>query len=234
MHSAYPSHCVVFALSIRWNLTVIIQIVVINVLLYCLAYHWDTSDWMPSTRLSNIKETPGYELGPGSDVASSVPCSGKSTCELKSDYYLGGFDIDSDYPPTHVEEFLSEDQLPPPLPTGENCPEVYMPVSSKLLVFNECTQSFGCIKHPSQYLPPSQLPFGDITQLDFGTSGSVNAKNSASAPQNMRRSIGICSTSDISTPCKLSDSEYNSDFDTMVELFQGVTMMTDSQQQTEV
>ena len=27
------------------------------------AYHWDTSDWMPSTRLPNIEEVPGYEAG---------------------------------------------------------------------------------------------------------------------------------------------------------------------------
>ncbi|XP_035478706.2 protocadherin Fat 3a isoform X9 [Scophthalmus maximus] len=208
------------------------------------AYHWDTSDWMPSTRLSNIEEVPGYETGPASEVASSAARLGGSTRELESDYYLGGYDIDSDYPPPHEEEFLSQDQLPPPLPTGEDYPEPYAPLPTNPPVSKESTLSSGSPGHqhsrphfhPSQYLPPHQLPLGEVPHGDFSTCDITpgNGDTDDSVSLNMRLSVGASSASDMSVPCVLDDSEHGSDFDSMDELRRGVTIITESQQQTEV
>uniref|UniRef100_A0A8C3AA70 FAT atypical cadherin 3a n=1 Tax=Cyclopterus lumpus TaxID=8103 RepID=A0A8C3AA70_CYCLU len=210
------------------------------------SYHWDTSDWMPSTRLSDIEEVvPGYEAGPVSEVAGSAPRLGGCTRELESDYYLGGYDIDSDYPHPHEEEFLSQDQLPPPLPTGEEYAEPYTPLPTNPAVSKESTMSSGSAElqhtrphfHPSQYLPPHQLPIGEA-HGDFSSSmsgvspGTVDTDDSVSL--NMRLSVGASSASDMSAPCGLDDSEHGSDFDSMDELRRGVTIITDSQQQTEV
>ncbi|XP_032363305.1 protocadherin Fat 3 isoform X2 [Etheostoma spectabile] len=209
------------------------------------AYHWDTSDWMPSTRLSDIEEVPGYEAGPSNDVAGSTPRHGGNTRELESDYYLGGYDIDSDYPPPH-EEFLSQDQLPPLLPTAEDYPEPYTPLPTNPPVSTESTLSSGSTGrqharphfHPSQYLPPHQLPLGEAPHGDFSTSMSGitpgNGDTDDSVSLNMRLSVGASSASDMSAPCGLDDSEHGSDFDSMDELRRGVTIITDSQQQTEV
>ncbi|CAN9511186.1 unnamed protein product [Ophioblennius macclurei] len=213
---------------------------------YNRAYHWDTSDWMPSTRLSDIEEVPGYEAGPGGEAVGSAPRHGGSTRELESDYYLGGYDIDSDYPPPHEEEFLSQDQLPPPLPTGEDYPEPYTPLPANPPVSKESTLSSGSTGrqharphfHPSQYLPPHQLPVGEAPHGDFSTSaGGVtpgNGDTDDSVSLNIRLSVGASSASDMSTPCGLDDSEHGSDFDSIDELRRGVTIITDSQQQTEV
>uniref|UniRef100_A0A3B5AFA8 FAT atypical cadherin 3 n=1 Tax=Stegastes partitus TaxID=144197 RepID=A0A3B5AFA8_9TELE len=210
------------------------------------AYHWDTSDWMPSTRLSDIEEVPGFEVGPGSEVAGSAPHLVGSTRELESDYYLGGYDIDSDYPPPHEEEFLSQDQLPPPLPSGEDYPEPYTPLPANPPASKESTLSSGSTGHqhtrphfhPSQYLPPHQLPFGEAPQGDFSNSvGMVspgNEDSDDSVSLNMGLSVGASSASDMSAPCGPDDSEHGSDFDSMDELRRGVTIITDSQQQTEV
>lgn len=222
-----------------------VQIVFNHLPIYCPAYHWDTSDWMPSTRLSDIEEVPGYEAGPSSDVAGSAPRHGGSTRELESDYYLGGYDIDSDYPPPH-EEFLSQDQLPPLLPTAEDYPETYTPLPTNPPVSTESTLSSGSTGrqharphfHPSQYLPPHQLPLGEAPHGDYSTSMSGvtpgNGDTDDSVSLNMRLSVGASSASDMSAPCGLDDSEHGSDFDSMDELRRGVTIITDSQQQTEV
>ncbi|XP_058490764.1 protocadherin Fat 3a isoform X2 [Solea solea] len=211
---------------------------------YNRAYHWDTSDWMPSTRLSDIEEAPAYEAGPGSQVSGSARRLGASTRELESDYYLGGFDIDSDYPPPHEEEFMSQDQLPPPLPVGEDYPEPYTPLPTNPPVSKESTLSSGSTGrqhsrpnfHPSQYLPPHQLPLGEAPQGDFGTCGVTpgNGDTDDSVSLNMRLSVGASSASELSVPGGLEDSEHGSDFDSMDELRRGVTITTESQQQTEV
>ncbi|CAB1457850.1 unnamed protein product [Pleuronectes platessa] len=198
---------------------------------------------MPSTRLSDIEEVPSYETGPGSEVAGSVPRLEGSTRELESDYYLGGYDIDSDYPPPH-EEFLSQDQLPPPLPTGEDYPEPYAPLPTNPPASKESTLSSGGTGlqhsrphfHPSQYLPPHQLPVGETSHGNFSACGVTpgNGDTDDSVSPNMRLSVGASSASDMSAPCGLDDSEHGSDFDSMDELRRGVTIITDSQQQTEV
>ncbi|XP_016104917.1 protocadherin Fat 3-like isoform X2 [Sinocyclocheilus grahami] len=169
------------------------------------AYHWDTSDWLPSIRLPDIEEVPTYETG---EVGVA----------LESDYYLGGFDIDSDYSPPQEEEFMSQDQLPPPLPTEE-----YDTSPANQPVSRESTLS-GDRKprphfHPSQYLPPHQLPLGS-TGEEFSTFTGREA----------RLSINASSASDVSSaPCGFEDSETGGSLDSLEDAH-----MHPHTQQTEV
>ncbi|XP_040049953.2 protocadherin Fat 3 isoform X3 [Gasterosteus aculeatus] len=207
---------------------------------YNRAYHWDTSDWMPSTRLSDIEEVPGYEAGPGINVAGTAPRLEGSTRELESDYYLGGYDIDSDYPHPHEEEFLSQDQLSPPLPTGEDYAELYVPLPTNTPISKDSTLSSGSTGHqhalprfhPSQYLPPHQMPVGEAPRGDF--SSSINGISPGNGGTDVGLSVGASSASGMFAHCSLDDSEHGSNFDSMDEICRGVTIITDSQQQTEV
>lgn len=125
---------------------------------------------MPGARLSDIEEMPNYESQDGGSAHQG------STRELESDYYLGGYDIDSEYPPPHEEEFLSQDQLPPPLP--EDFPEQYEALPPSQPASLAGTMSPDCKRrprfHPSQYLPPHPLPNetdlgGPPSSCDFST-----------------------------------------------------------------
>uniref|UniRef100_A0A3Q3D844 FAT atypical cadherin 1a n=1 Tax=Hippocampus comes TaxID=109280 RepID=A0A3Q3D844_HIPCM len=73
-------------------------------------YHWDTSDWMPSVQLPGIKEFPQYEL-----VESPPTTLYSDPSAMDTDYYPGGYDIESDFPPP-PDDFPSGDELPPPPP----------------------------------------------------------------------------------------------------------------------
>lgn len=73
-------------------------------------YHWDTSDWMPSVQLPGIQEFPQYEV-----VESPAPLYSDPSA-IDTDYYPGGFDIESDFPPPPEDFPASEDLPPPPLP----------------------------------------------------------------------------------------------------------------------
>uniref|UniRef100_A0A672KD99 Protocadherin Fat 3-like n=1 Tax=Sinocyclocheilus grahami TaxID=75366 RepID=A0A672KD99_SINGR len=169
------------------------------------AYHWDTSDWLPSIRLPDIEEVPTYETG---EVGVA----------LESDYYLGGFDIDSDYPPPQEEEFMSQDQLPPPLPTEE-----YDTSPANQPVSRESTLS-GDRKprphfHPSQYLPPHQLPLG-----------SAGEEFSTFTGREEHLSVNASSASEVSSaPCGFEDSETGGSLDSLED-----THMHPHTQQTEV
>ncbi|XP_066515899.1 protocadherin Fat 1a isoform X2 [Hoplias malabaricus] len=74
-------------------------------------YHWDTSDWMPSVQLPGIQEFPQYE------VVEAPPTLYTDPALLDTDYYPGGYDIESDFPPP-PDDFPSQDDLPPPPPLG--------------------------------------------------------------------------------------------------------------------
>lgn len=190
------------------------------------AYHWDISDWVPSSKLSSFEDVPGYEARLGSGAAGAATCPGDTTHELESDYYLGGYDIDNDCPSSHVEEFLSEDPLPPPLPTDEDFPELYMPITS---VSSDSTLSSGSNRcqntrqQPSQNLSPHQLPPEDISQVVFRSSVSGATAGNVDI---LGTSAGISSPSDMSTRCRLTEN--------MDDLCEGVTYITDSEQQTKV
>ncbi|XP_026535721.1 protocadherin Fat 3 isoform X3 [Notechis scutatus] len=175
------------------------------------AYHWDTSDWMPSARLSDIEEVPHYEAADGSSAHHG------STRELETDYYLGGYDIDSDYPPPHEEEFLNQDQLPPPLP--EDYPDHYEALPPSQPISMAGTLSPDCQRrpqfHPSQYLPPHQFPNemdngGSQTGNEFSTFGvgpGPNTGNSVAKKSLSLHNSLDASSSDVSMGCGFDDSE---------------------------
>ncbi|XP_060035627.1 protocadherin Fat 3 isoform X2 [Erinaceus europaeus] len=137
---------------------------------YNRAYHWDTSDWMPGARLSDIEEVPHYEgpeAGPG------------AAHELESDYYLGGYDVDSECPPPpqEDEDFLGRDPLPPPLP-DDFPPRLDSPLAGSL--------SPGCRRrahfHPSQYLPPHPCPHDPLSGGPTDGPRSLHSSRAASSP----------------------------------------------------
>ncbi|XP_029458166.1 protocadherin Fat 3 isoform X2 [Rhinatrema bivittatum] len=206
------------------------------------AYHWDTSDWMPNARLSDIEEAPNYETADGTSVQRG------SSRELETDYYLGGYDIDSDYPPPQDEEFLNQDQLPPPLP--EEYPDQYdtLPPSQPTSVAS--TLSPDCRRrphfHPSQYLPPHQLPnetdtAGSQTGKEFSTFASspsqkVENMDAGKASLSLQNSLDA-SSSDVSVGCDLVDSEMAmSDYECVEErsLVHAHIPLVETQHQTQV
>uniref|UniRef100_A0A803V7Q4 Protocadherin Fat 3 n=1 Tax=Ficedula albicollis TaxID=59894 RepID=A0A803V7Q4_FICAL len=206
------------------------------------AYHWDTSDWMPSARLSDIEEVPNFETAEGGSAHHG------STRELETDYYLGGYDIDSDYPPPHEEEFLSQDQLPPPLP--EDYPDQYEALPPSQPVSMASTLSPDCRRrphfHPSQYLPPHQFPNETDTTgsqagnelSTFAVGPSQNAENVSAGkmPLSLHNSLNA-SSSDVSAGCGFDDSEVAmSDFESVEELsLENVHIpFVETQQQTQV
>lgn len=69
-------------------------------------YHWDTSDWMPNVQLPGIQEYPNYEV-----VEETAPLYADPN-SIDADYYPGGYDIESDFPPP-PDDFPVPDDLPP-------------------------------------------------------------------------------------------------------------------------
>ncbi|XP_049721123.1 protocadherin Fat 1 isoform X2 [Elephas maximus indicus] len=70
-------------------------------------YHWDTSDWMPSVPLPDIQEFPNYEV-----TDEQTPLYSADPNAIDTDYYPGGYDIESDFPPP-PDDFPAPDELPP-------------------------------------------------------------------------------------------------------------------------
>ncbi|CAH2225513.1 protocadherin Fat 3 isoform X1, partial [Pelobates cultripes] len=179
---------------------------------YNRAYHWDTSDWMPSARLSDIEEAPNFETADGSSAHHG------STRELETDYYLGGYDIDSDYPPPQHEDYLSQDQLPPPLPEDFQDHYDTLPKSQPISVVS--TLSPDCRRrpqfHPSQYLPPHHLsneietsisqPGPSFSTFVPGPGQRVEKTSTDNISLSLHNSVGA-SSSDISASCGFEDTE---------------------------
>ncbi|XP_066574333.1 protocadherin Fat 1a isoform X3 [Amia ocellicauda] len=69
-------------------------------------YHWDTSDWMPSVQLPGIQEFPQFEV-----VETPAPLYNDPNV-IDTDYYPGGYDIESDFPPP-PDDFPVHEELPP-------------------------------------------------------------------------------------------------------------------------
>ncbi|XP_046891285.1 protocadherin Fat 3a isoform X1 [Hypomesus transpacificus] len=209
---------------------------------YNRAYHWDTSDWMPSTRLPDIQELPTHEGAPGGQAApgGQGPGSaqlGGSSRELETDYYLGGYDIDSDYPPPHEEDFLGQDQMPPPLPLGEDYQEppydTLPPAQPPSQTPSQTPSTQSTLSgrgvhmarphfHPSQYLPPHQPPQGGEEFSPPLAGGGVPAGSVGEGEGSLRLSGGAWSASDASTP--VLDDSASSDLDSLDDTHRGNTV----------
>ncbi|XP_041081573.1 protocadherin Fat 1-like isoform X3 [Polyodon spathula] len=69
-------------------------------------YHWDTSDWMPNVQLPGIQEFPQFEVVDAPAQLYTDPSA------IDTDYYPGGYDIESDFPPP-PDDFPVHEELPP-------------------------------------------------------------------------------------------------------------------------
>ncbi|XP_043928134.1 protocadherin Fat 3 isoform X2 [Protopterus annectens] len=206
------------------------------------AYHWDTSDWMPAARLSDIEELPNYEAADGASVVQQG-----STTELETDYYLGGYDIDSDFPPPQDEEFLSQDQLPPPLPEDYQDQYGTLPASQPVSVSS--TLSPDCRRrpqfHPSQYLPPHQFPneaeplgaqeANELSTLAIASSHDLDNVNIDTISLSMQTATNA-SSSDVSAGCGFDSEVAISDYESTDELNMDHIQIpfTESHHQTQV
>uniref|UniRef100_A0A7N8XKY0 FAT atypical cadherin 1a n=1 Tax=Mastacembelus armatus TaxID=205130 RepID=A0A7N8XKY0_9TELE len=140
-------------------------------------YHWDTSDWMPSNQLPGIQEYPQYEVVESPSPLYSDPSA------IDTDYYPGGLDIESDFPPP-PEDFPANDDLPPPpLPEyGDRC-DTLRALARDLDSSAAGLGSGGVRQRPAlpqlyslnQYLPQHPYPNdGGDTEGQGATSTSAN------------------------------------------------------------
>lgn len=143
------------------------------------AYHWHTSDWRLNTRFSDTEDSPISQAGPGNRVTVTPACLEGSTQLLESDYYLGGYDIDSDCPASHGEVLLSEDL--PALPSNQDFPEAWTPIAATLRLSHQDVLSSGSTaSHPGPNFLPSQshpsppLCSGPTPQGEFRSSVKGN------------------------------------------------------------
>nr|XP_020476445.1 protocadherin Fat 1 isoform X3 [Monopterus albus] len=219
-------------------------------------YHWDTSDWMPSVQLPGIQEFPQYEV-----VESPTPLYNDLSA-IDTDYYPGGLDIESDFPPP-PEDFPANDDLPPPpLPEyGDRC-DTLRALGRDL---DPSAAGSGGVRHRpalpqvyslNQYLPPHPYPSDTEGQGAASTSANTTPASTmctsgyrggyplgcsqdfdSSVLDNVSMSLytSTASCSDMSACCEESEvmiSDYESGDETHFE--QLAIPALDSQQHTEV
>ncbi|XP_069780628.1 protocadherin Fat 1a isoform X4 [Narcine bancroftii] len=205
------------------------------------AYHWDTSDWMPNVQLPGIQEYPQYELTEHQAPLYSDPNA------IDTDYYPGGYDIESDFPPP-PDDFPIHEELPP-LPPEYNefdtiQPPRDMPTAASLNSTSQKRQHFNM----NQYLPhhhyserQNAVPAGSSYRGTYPSySLTYNDDFEAPSMDNISMSVYTSTTascSDVSACCELEEAEViMSDYESGNEgHFDDVTIPPlDFQQHTEV
>lgn len=182
---------------------------------------------MPSVQLPGIQEFPQYE------VVESPPTLYNDPALLDTDYYPGGYDIESDFPPP-PDDFPSHDDLPPPPPVPEYGYDTLQTPSGRAL--SSAPSSPGGLsvrQRPplpqlyslSPYLPHHHYPSDPEPQSDPASSGSgprpgryplgYGRDLDAPAADNMSLSLytSTASCSDMSACCEESEalmSDYDS------------------------
>ncbi|XP_036372790.1 protocadherin Fat 1a isoform X3 [Megalops cyprinoides] len=211
-------------------------------------YHWDTSDWMPSVQLPGIQEYPQYEVVEAPGPLYSDPSI------LDTDYYPGGYDIESDFPPP-PDDFPAHEELPP-LPDYGDRYETLQPPRDPAPPASPGSSGRG---RPSpqqqhrglgQYLPRHRYP-SDSAEPQDATGGTGGYRGGYSAGygrefvdppaiDNMSMSLytSTASCSDMSACCEESEvmiSDYESGDEG--QHFQRLALVIpalDTQQHTEV
>uniref|UniRef100_A0A8D0HJY6 FAT atypical cadherin 1 n=1 Tax=Sphenodon punctatus TaxID=8508 RepID=A0A8D0HJY6_SPHPU len=207
-------------------------------------YHWDTSDWMPSVQLPGIQEYPNYEVGEEPAPLYADPNA------IDTDYYPGGYDIESDFPPP-PDDFPVPDELPPLPPEYSDQfesiqPPRDMPAVGSLGSSARSRQRFNL----NQYLP-HHYP-ADMSEPQNTTSGVNSNYREPYAPytlgynrdfeappvDNISMSVyaSTASCSDVSACCEMESEVMMSDYESGDDgHFEDVTIPPlDSQQHTEV
>uniref|UniRef100_A0A8C3R498 FAT atypical cadherin 1 n=1 Tax=Cyanoderma ruficeps TaxID=181631 RepID=A0A8C3R498_9PASS len=205
-------------------------------------YHWDTSDWMPSVQLPGIQEYPNYEV-----VEESAPLYTDPNA-IDTDYYPGGYDIESDFPPP-PDDFPAPDELPPLPPEYSDQfesiqPPRDMPAVGSLGSSARSRQRFNL----NQYLPhhypadmsePQSTP-GSSSYREPYAPYSLGFSQDFEAPpvDNMSMSVyaSTASCSDVSACCEMESEVMMSDYESGDDgHFEDVKIPPlDSQQHTEV
>ncbi|MEJ1285075.1 hypothetical protein NN561_016065 [Cricetulus griseus] len=208
-------------------------------------YHWDTSDWMPSVPLPDIQEFPNYEV-----IDEHTPLYSADPNAIDTDYYPGGYDIESDFPPP-PEDFPAPDELPPLPPEFSDQfesihPPRDMPAAGSLGSSSRSRQRFNL----NQYLP-SFYP-ADMSEPQKQGTGENSMCREPYAPyppgyqrnfeaptvENMPMSVytSTASCSDVSACCEVESEVMMSDYESGDDgHFEEVTIPPlDSQQHTEV
>ncbi|XP_060237640.1 protocadherin Fat 1 isoform X3 [Meriones unguiculatus] len=208
-------------------------------------YHWDTSDWMPSVPLPDIQEFPNYEV-----IDEHTPLYSADPNAIDTDYYPGGYDIESDFPPP-PEDFPAPDELPPLPPEFSDQfesihPPRDMPAAGSLGSSSRSRQRFNL----NQYLP-NFYPV-DMSEPQKEGTGEKNTcrepyppyppgyQRNLEAPtvENMPMSVyaSTASCSDVSACCEVESEVMMSDYESGDDgHFEEVTIPPlDSQQHTEV
>uniref|UniRef100_A0A2K6NG81 FAT atypical cadherin 1 n=1 Tax=Rhinopithecus roxellana TaxID=61622 RepID=A0A2K6NG81_RHIRO len=208
-------------------------------------YHWDTSDWMPSVPLPDIQEFPNYEV-----IDEQTPLYSADPNAIDTDYYPGGYDIESGFPPP-PEDFPTADELPPlPPEFGDQFESIHpprdMPAAGSLGSSSRNRQRFTL----NQYLP-SFYPLDMCEPQTKGTGENstyreshapyppgyhrhVEAPAVESVPMSVYASTASCS--DVSACCEVESEVMMSDYESGDDgHFEEVTIPPlDSQQHTEV
>lgn len=144
---------------------------------------------------------------------------------LESDYYLGGYDIDSDCPAFHGEVLLSEDL--PALPPDHVFTKPWTPVASTLrLSHRDALDSGSTVTLPGPNLLPSQSHPSPLLCLGHTPPGEFRSsvKENNVPPKSLAPENVAC----------IDRSEHSISLDSTTHLCVGETATSDSQLQTEV
>ncbi|XP_043826311.1 protocadherin Fat 1 isoform X3 [Dromiciops gliroides] len=208
-------------------------------------YHWDTSDWMPSVPLPDIQEFPNYEV-----IDEQTPLYTDPSA-IDTDYYPGGYDIESDFPPP-PEDFPAPDELPPLPPEFSDQfesiqPPKDMPATVRSLGsstksrqrfnFNQFLPNF----YPVDMSEPQKTANGENSSCREPFTpypSGYNRDFEAPTVDNMSMSVyaSTASCSDVSACCEMESEVMMSDYESGEDgHFEDVTIPPlDTQQHTEV
>uniref|UniRef100_A0A452U7C1 FAT atypical cadherin 1 n=1 Tax=Ursus maritimus TaxID=29073 RepID=A0A452U7C1_URSMA len=185
-------------------------------------YHWDTSDWMPSVPLPDIQEFPNYEV-----IDEQTPLYSADPDAIDTDYYPGGYDLESDFPPP-PEDFPVPDELPPLPPEFSDQfesihPPRDMPAAGSLGSSSRNRKRF----HLNQYLPnfypvdvsePQKAGPGEnstcrepYAPYPPGYSRNFEAPSVENMPMSVYASTASCS--DVSACCEVESEVMMSDYE---------------------
>ncbi|XP_044539783.1 protocadherin Fat 1-like [Gracilinanus agilis] len=199
---------------------------------------------MPSVPLPDIQEFPNYEI-----IDEQTPLYTDPSA-IDTDYYPGGYDIESDFPPP-PEDFPAPDELPPLPPEFSDQfesiqPPKDMPATRSLSSSTKSRQRFNFNQFLPNFYPvdmsePQKTAHGEssscrepFTPYPPGYSRDFEAPTVDNMSMSVYASTASCS--DVSACCEMESEVMMSDYESGEDgHFEEVTIPPlDTQQHTEV